>query len=73
MCWNNLHKYRETLIKYKSLDIKHVVQSHGEVMNPEVIQSNIDYLDYLIENRAISFNKIDVEQKHKKNLEFLMG
>lgn len=73
MCWNNLSQYRETLQYYKSLDIDYVVQSHGAVMCPEVIQSNIDYLDRLIENRDISFDEVDVQRKHKGNLEFLRG
>ena len=71
--WDNLLKYRETLEYYKSLDIEYVVQSHGAVMNKDVIQSNIDYLDCLIDKRDISFDEVDVERKHKENLEFLKG
>lgn len=72
-CWDNLLKYRETLELYKSFDVEFVVQSHGDVMCPEVIQSNIDYLDSLIAKKNVSFDDKDVERKHKGNLEFLKG
>ncbi len=71
MCWDNIVEYRETLKKYLSFDIEYLVQSHGSVMTSSVIESNIKYLDSLIENKSISFQDVTVEKKHKGNLAFL--
>ncbi|MBU5313831.1 MBL fold metallo-hydrolase [Tissierella carlieri] len=73
MCWNNLDKYKDTLEKYFSIGADIIVQSHGDIMDNEIIRSNIGYIVKLKANENMDFKKEDVLKKHIYNLEYLNG
>lgn len=73
ICWNELDRYKETLERYLVRGANIIVQSHGDIMDNEVIRSNIDYLVKLKSNEKINFSKEDILKKHLDNIEYLQG
>lgn len=69
--WNDLETYKLTLENYLSYNPERVVQSHGDVMSPDIIIKNINYLDDLINCKEIHFESNDVQRKHIENIRFI--
>ena len=70
-CWSKLEKYKSTLEHYLSYNPERVIQSHGVVMNSDIIMQNINYLDDLIKGNELNFESDEVNEKHKNNIEFI--
>ncbi|GKX31780.1 MBL fold metallo-hydrolase [Vallitalea longa] len=68
---NDLDKYLDTLNHYLTYQAHRVVQSHGKVIDENVIRSNIDYINKLKNNEFMEFQSEEVIKKHKDNLKFL--
>lgn len=69
--WFDLKTYKSTLEDYLTFKAVRLVQSHGDVMKPEVIEDNINYLSDLLEDRPLSFKDDEVNEKHQGNLRFI--
>lgn len=71
LCWEDLETYKATLEHYLTYESERVVQSHGDVMDVDVIAKNIQYLDDLIKGHDQSFTSSEVSAKHERNLAFI--
>jgi len=40
-------------------------------MSSDIIKQNINYLDDLIKGKALDFESDEVNEKHKRNIEFI--
>lgn len=71
LCWGELETYKATLKNYLSYKPERVIQSHGDVMDSDVIIQNINYLDDLMKGEYLNFESEEVNKKHKDNIEFM--
>jgi glyoxylase-like metal-dependent hydrolase (beta-lactamase superfamily II) len=70
-CWHELEIYKSTLEDYLSYNPERVIQSHGDVMSSDIIIKNIIYLDNLIKGKEMNFELDEINEKHKRNIEFI--
>lgn len=71
MTWSNLDGYLATLENYLEIDADHIIISHGEVSQNDLVRSNIEYIEKLKIGRNLAFDDEESMKRHICNIECL--